>query len=47
VGGATVAAFAKLRARGWIQDDERVVLFNTGSGLSYAHLWAGGEGGGT
>jgi len=46
-GGATVAAFAKLRARGWIRDDERVVLFNTGSGLSYAHLWAGGEGGGT
>ena len=45
-GGATVAAFAKLRARGWIRDGERVVLFNTGSGLSYAHLWAGGEGGG-
>jgi threonine synthase len=43
-GGATVAAFAKLRARGWIRDGERVVLFNTGSGLSYAHLWARGGG---
>jgi threonine synthase len=39
-GGATVAAFNALRTRGWIRDDERVVLFNTGSALSYAHLWA-------
>jgi threonine synthase len=39
-GGATLAAFRALRARGWIRDGERVVLFNTGSGLSYAHLWA-------
>ena len=39
-GGATLAAFNALRAQGWIQDDERVVLFNTGSALSYAHLWA-------
>jgi threonine synthase len=38
-GGATAAAYAKLRARGWIADGERTVLFNTGSGLSYAHLW--------
>jgi hypothetical protein len=30
-----------LRASGWIHDDERVVLFNTGNALSYAHLWAG------
>ena len=44
-GGATVAAFVKLRARGWIRDGERVVLFNTGSGLSYTHLWARAEGG--
>ena len=39
-GGATLAAFHALRARGWIRDGERVVLFNTGSALSYAHLWA-------
>jgi threonine synthase len=39
-GGATVAAFAALRDRGWIDEKERVVLFNTGSAISYAHLWA-------
>ncbi|MFC1502640.1 threonine synthase, partial [bacterium] len=39
-GGAVVAAFRKLRQDGWIQDDETVVLFNTGSGHKYAHLWA-------
>lgn len=38
-GGATLAAFHRLRSQGWIDDDERVVLFNTGSGLKYAHLW--------
>jgi threonine synthase len=41
-GGATVAALQALRERGWIRDGERVVLFNTGGGLSYAHLWADG-----
>jgi threonine synthase len=39
-GGATLAAFQHLRGQGWIGDDETVVLFNTGSGLKYAHLWA-------
>jgi threonine synthase len=39
-GGAALAAFNVLRDRGWIQDGERVVLFNTGNALSYAHLWA-------
>ena len=38
-GGATLAAFQHLRSQGWIGDDETVVLFNTGSGLKYAHLW--------
>jgi threonine synthase len=38
-GGATVAAYLQLRARGWIHEGERTVLFNTGSGLSYAHLF--------
>jgi threonine synthase len=39
-GGATLAAFNHLRSTGWIGDHETVVLFNTGSGLKYAHLWA-------
>jgi threonine synthase len=39
-GGATLAAFQRLLRQGWIGDDEMVVLFNTGSGLKYAHLWA-------
>lgn len=38
-GGATLAAFAKLRDSGWIADNDRVLLFNTGSGHKYAHLW--------
>jgi len=39
-GGATVSAFRRLRDAGWIRDDERVVLFNTGSGHKYSHLWS-------
>ena len=39
-GAATLAAQIRLLEQGWIQPDERVVLFNTGSGLKYAHLWA-------
>jgi threonine synthase len=38
-GGATVAAFQHLRAQGWILRHETVLLFNTGSGYKYAHLW--------
>jgi threonine synthase len=37
---ATLVAFQRLRDEGWIGDDERVVLFSTGSGLKYTHLWA-------
>jgi threonine synthase len=39
-GAATLAAFLHLRREGWIQDQESVLLFNTGSGLKYTHLWA-------
>lgn len=42
-GAAGVAALAHLRESGWLGADERVVLFNTGSGLKYHHLI--GEGG--
>ena len=38
-GGATLAAFAALRARGELDARSRVVLFNTGSGLKYPEAW--------
>ena len=38
-GAATLAAQIQLLRSGWIQPDETVVLFNTGSGLKYVHLW--------
>ena len=34
-GAATLAGLIPLIDKGWIQPDERVVLFNTGSGLKY------------
>ncbi|HEX5837257.1 MAG TPA: threonine synthase [Anaerolineales bacterium] len=34
-GAATLAALRQLLERNWIQADERIVLFNTGSGLKY------------
>jgi threonine synthase len=39
-GAAPLSAFRHLHAQGWIGDSETVVLFNTGSGLKYTHLWA-------
>ena len=39
-GGACLAAQVRLLEQGWIAPDETVVLFNTGTGLKYAHLWA-------
>jgi threonine synthase len=36
---ATLVAFKQLRQKGWINDDETVVLFSTGSGYKYSHLW--------
>jgi threonine synthase len=38
-GGATLAAFLELRRQGWIADGEKVVLFNTGNGAKYSHVW--------
>jgi threonine synthase len=37
-GGATVAALHKLVERGWIAPEDRVVLYNTGSGLKYPRI---------
>ena len=34
-GGATLAGLLKLKEQGWVGADERVVLFNTGSGYKY------------
>lgn len=34
-GGATAAAIPLLIERGWLQPDEEIILFNTGSGLKY------------
>ncbi len=34
-GGATLAAANRLRDQGWIKPSDRVVLFNTGSGVKY------------
>jgi threonine synthase len=48
-GAATLAALERLVEQRWVQPHERVVLFNTGSGLKYADLlhgtapyWEGG-----
>lgn len=38
-GGAAVAALKHLKKRGLISERERVVVFNTGSGLKYMHLF--------
>jgi len=38
-GAATIVGFKRLLQQGWIKDDETVVLFNTGSGHKYSHLW--------
>ena len=34
-GAATVAALIRLKEQGWVQSEERIVLFNTGTGLKY------------
>jgi threonine synthase len=38
-GAATVSAARKLAASGWIKSDDRVVLFNTGTGYKYSEAW--------
>jgi threonine synthase len=38
-GAATLAALHRLQADGLVQADERIVLFNTGSGLKYLEAW--------
>jgi len=38
-GGAVLAALEKLLAAGWVSPDERIVLFNTGTGLKYPDVF--------
>jgi threonine synthase len=38
-GGATLAALRALRARRVVREEDRVVIFNTGSGLKYLEAW--------
>ena len=38
-GGAVWKAAEKLLDDGWLKSDERIVLFNTGTGLKYNHLY--------
>jgi threonine synthase len=40
-GGAAIAAVAQLTRSGWIREGERVVVFNTGSGLKYSESLQG------
>ena len=39
-GAACLAAQVQLLESGWIEKGETVVIFNTGTGLKYSHLWA-------
>jgi threonine synthase len=36
---STLVACRQLVESGWLGKDEKVVLFNTGSGYKYSHLW--------
>jgi threonine synthase len=36
-GAATLAALKELLKQNWLRPDERIILFNTGSGLKYIH----------
>ncbi len=38
-GGATLAGLKRLRAAGTVGEEDRVVVFNTGSGLKYSEAW--------
>jgi threonine synthase len=42
-GGAVWNVARKLLAAGWLKADEEIVMFNTGSGLKYNHLFPVGN----
>jgi threonine synthase len=39
-GGACIAALKKLLASGFLKPDERIVIYNTGSGLKYLEAYS-------
>ena len=39
-GAACVAALRKLLANGFLKPADRIVLYNTGSGLKYPEAWS-------
>jgi threonine synthase len=39
-GGACVAALKKLLASGFLKPEERIVIYNTGSGLKYLEAYS-------
>jgi threonine synthase len=41
--GAVWAAALRLAEQGWIKPSERIVLYNTGTGLKYSHLFPPGD----
>jgi threonine synthase len=41
-GGACLAALKKLRASGFLSRDERILIYNTGSGYKYLEAWTRG-----
>ena len=42
-GGAVWKAAQQLEEAGWLKPEEKIVLFNTGSGLKYNHLFPVGD----
>jgi threonine synthase len=42
-GGAVWAAAKKLLETGWLSPNKRIVLFNTGTGVKYGHLYSTAE----
>jgi threonine synthase len=38
-GGACIAALAKLRRSGFLKSDDRILIYNTGSGYKYLEAW--------
>jgi threonine synthase len=38
-GGATLAALLRLKKDGWVRNGDSVVLYNTGNGAKYSHIW--------
>src|SRR5438477_6535560 len=40
-GGACIAALRKLRRSGFLKENDRILIYNTGSGYKYLEAWAG------